>query len=394
MERITIFSLFWDLESKNVQDIHLQNHITMEDVKRRTSKDEDGNTSDKRSVSFRYYMYVKLSDSVIEVCKVAFCNIYGVTPDRVRRLCNHLKDEPQKKMLFQGKLVSLLKNTFNHFPKKKTHIIPKEKFATSHLSADLTVKKMHQLFQEKHPEVKVNYWFYYKIFKEMFNLRFGRPQVDTCVTCESLNTKIKSPALNEVARRSAVAELIVHKRKSKKIYHKLEEVRNKCQSDDSIAGLCFDFMIYSSARLFYYRQLTVNVFCITNLKDNSSKLYIYHEGTCRKGPNEVTSFIHDYLNTELNGRVTTLFLFSDNCGAQNKSNTIVRYCSALAENARFEEVQQYYPVRGHSFLPCDRAFGIIKRAIKRIDRIYTVYQLTEIIVHSSNKFIVHMVHTF
>lgn len=75
---------------------------------------------------------------------------------------------------------------------------------------------MHQLFQEKHPEVKVNYWFYYKIFKEMFNLRFGRPQVNTCVTCESLNTKIKSPALNEVARRSAVAELIVHKRKSKK----------------------------------------------------------------------------------------------------------------------------------------------------------------------------------
>ena len=89
MERITIFSLFWDLESKNVQDIHLQNHITMEDVKRRTSKDEDGNTSDKRSVSFRYY--VKLSGSLIEVCKVEFCNIYGVTPDRVRRLCNHLK---------------------------------------------------------------------------------------------------------------------------------------------------------------------------------------------------------------------------------------------------------------------------------------------------------------
>ncbi|PSN45051.1 hypothetical protein C0J52_04002 [Blattella germanica] len=256
---------------------------------------------------------------------------------------------------------------------------------------------MHQLFQEKHPEVKVNYWFYYKIFKEMFNLRFGRPQVDTCVTCGSLNTKIKSPALNEVARHSAVAELIVHKRKSKKFYHKLEEVRNKCQSDDSIAGLCFDFMMCVQLPdipvqdFFYYRQLTVNVFCITNLKDNSSKLYIYHEGTCRKRPNEVTSFIHDYLNTELNDRVTTLFLFSDNCGGQNKNHTIVRYCSALVENARFEEVHQYYPVRGHSFLPCDRAFGIIKRALKRIDRIYTVYQLTEIIVHSSNKFIVHMV---
>ncbi|PSN38634.1 hypothetical protein C0J52_26971 [Blattella germanica] len=379
MERITIFSLFWDLESKNVQDIHLQSHITMEDVKRRTSKDEDGNTSDKRSVSFRYY--VKLSGSLIEVCKVVFCNIYGVTPDRVRRLCNHLKvnklpedlrRRAPAKNAISGETCKLIEEHIQSFPQKNSHYSQRE---IRYLSADLTVKKMHQLFQEKHPEVK-----------ERFNLRFGRPQVDTCVTCESLNTKIKSPALNEVARRSAVAELIVHKRKSKKFYHKLE-VRNKCQSDDSIAGLCFDFMMCVQLPdipvqdIFYYRQLTVNVFCITNLKDNSSKLYIYHEGTCRKGPNEVTSFIHDYLNTEVNGRVTTLFLFSDNCGGQNKNHTIVRYCSALVENARFEEVHQYYPVLGHSFLPCDRAFGIIKRALKRIDRIYTIYQLTEIIVH-------------
>ncbi|PSN46327.1 hypothetical protein C0J52_15201 [Blattella germanica] len=257
MKRITIFSLFWDLESKNVQDIHLQNHITMEDVKRRTSKDADGNTSDKRSVSFRYY--VKLSGSLIE---------------------------------------------------------------------------------------------------ERFNLRFGRPQVDTCVTCDSQHkNKKKNPALNEVARCFAVAELIVHKRKN----------RNKCQSDDSIAGLCFDFMM-----------------CV-QLPDIPVQDVFYYR-TCRKGPNEVTSFIHDYLNTELNGRVTTLFLFSDNCGGQNKNHTIVRCCSALVENARFEEVHQYYPVRGHSFFPCDRAFGIIKRALKRINRIYTIYQLTEIIVHSSNKY--------
>lgn len=401
MERMTIFSLFWDLESKNVQDIHLQNHITVEDVKRRTAKDEDGHTSDKRSVSFHYY--VKVSGSLIEVCKVAYCNIYGVTPDRVRRLCNHLKvnkvpedlrGRAPAKHAIPGETCRLIEEHIKSFPPKNSHYSQRE---ICYLSADLTVKKMHQLFQEKHPEVKVNYWLYYKIFKERFNLRFGRPQVDTCVTCESLNTKIKSPALNEVARRSAVAELIVHKRKSKKFYHKLDEVRNKCQSDDSIAGLCFDFMMCVQLPdipvqdIFYYRQLTVNMFCITNLKDNSSKLYVYHEGICHKGPNEVTSFIHEYVNTELNDRVKTLFLFSDNCGGQNKNHTIVRYCNALVENARFEEVQQYYPVRGHSFLPCDRAFGIIKRALKRIDRIYTIYQLTEILVHSSKKFSVHMV---
>ncbi|PSN39185.1 hypothetical protein C0J52_14045 [Blattella germanica] len=140
MERITIFYLFWDLESKNVQDIHLQNHITMEDVKRRTSKDEDGNTFDKRSVSFRYY--VKLSGSLTEVCKVAFCNIYGVTPDRVRRLCNHLKvnklpedlrGRAPAKNAISGETCKLIEEHIQSFP-QKTHIIPKEKLATSQLT--------------------------------------------------------------------------------------------------------------------------------------------------------------------------------------------------------------------------------------------------------------------
>jgi len=35
--------------------------------------------------------------------------------------------------------------------------------------------------------------------------------------------------------------------------------------------------------LFYLRQLTVSVFCITNIKANTSSLYIYDEGEEKKG---------------------------------------------------------------------------------------------------------------
>ncbi|KAJ9577660.1 hypothetical protein L9F63_005740, partial [Diploptera punctata] len=45
-----------------------------------------------------------------------------------------------------------------------------------------------------------------------------QPQVDVCSTCEDLNTKIKSSTLNDVAKRAAVAELLVHKRRAKKFY--------------------------------------------------------------------------------------------------------------------------------------------------------------------------------
>lgn len=92
-----------------------------------------------------------------------------------------------------------------------------------------------------------------------------------------------------------------------------------------------------------------------------------------------------------NSKVKSLYLFSDNCGGQNKNHTIVRFCNALVETGRFDEVHQIYPLRGHSFLPCDRAFGTIKRAKQMIDRIYTVRDVVQIISNSSKNFTVLVV---
>lgn len=130
----------------------------------------------------------------------------------------------------------------------------------------------------------MTYWFYHKIFKERFSLRFGRLQVDSCVTCESLNVKIKSSSLNDVAKRVAMAELVVHKRRRRKLYDKIKEMTKVCKKDQTgtIGGLCFNFMMclqlpdIPGQDIFYYKQLTVNVFCITDLKTNESKLYIYY----------------------------------------------------------------------------------------------------------------------
>lgn len=398
MERITLFKNFWDLASKDTQDVFLQSMISKEEVKRRTNKNIE---TCKRTVSFLYY--VKLPDDSLEVCKVAFCNIFGISPDRVRRLCKLLKDNklptdlrgraPSTRAI-PGETCRLIEEHIKSFPQKMSHYSQKIVY---YLSSELTVKKMHQLFKIKFPQLNVNYWFYYKIFKERFSLRFGRPQVDTCVTCEALSVKIKSPCLNEVAKRSAIAELIVHKRRSKKFYSKLDEIRSLCRKDNTVVGLCVDFMMCLQLPdipvqdIFYYRQLTVNLFCITNLKDNSCKLYIYHEGICRKGPNEVTSFIHDYISNYVSPNVKKLYLFSDGCAGQNKNHTLIRYCNALVETKRFNEVWQFYPVRGHSFLPCDRAFGVIKKEKKKFDRIYTVKQLVEIIANSSNNFLIKVV---
>lgn len=77
---------------------------------------------------------------------------------------------------------------------------------------------MHTLFIQKHPDLitVVKYDYYNKYFNTNFVYKFGRPQVDVCSTCEDLHETTKSNTLNDNAKRVAIAELIVHKRRANK----------------------------------------------------------------------------------------------------------------------------------------------------------------------------------
>lgn len=65
-------------------------------------------------------------------------------------------------------------------------------------------------------------------------------------------------------------------------------------------------------------------------------------------------------------------------------------------NGRFTEIHQYFPVRGHSFLPCDRDCGLIKRIVRRRDRIFTPMEYVSIIANAKKTrpyFVVKLVQT-
>ena len=92
---------------------------------------------------------------------------------------------------------------------------------------------------------------------------------------------------------------------------------------------------------------------------------------------------------------TEVHVYSDNFRGQNKNHALNRVFLALTDTGRFDRIEQYYPIRGHSYLPCDRDFAVIKRKLKRYDRVYTVHQITELIITSSTtgKFTVEEVAT-
>lgn len=110
-----------------------------------------------------------------------------------------------------------------------------------------------------------------------------------------------------------------------------------------------------------------------------------------KGANDVCSMLLKYINTSIPHSVKKLYLFSDGCPGQNKNNTVVRFLCSLIQISRFNKIEHYFPIRGHSYLPNDRNFGTIKRKLKLHDRIYVPDQYKELIKASSSKFEVEMV---
>lgn len=395
--------------TKNEQDIYLQSMIELFIPKDTSKRANDLANTKHKTVSCKYYVEIRTGKK--KVCKSAFISLHGITVKRCRRL-TELKKENKIPQDLRGKAVGSrsnvipgeysfeIHNFIESLDKKEIHY--SNDIKKQYLSSSLNIKKLHEMFLNRNPEMtgKVNYQFFRQYFNLNFDLSFGRPQIDVCSKCEELNVKIKDPHLNDGAKRTATAELIVHKRRASKFYKKVKEIEEKCANNETVLGLSFDYMqnlplpTLPVQEIFYYRQLWVYEFCIHNMRTGKGTFYSYHEGQALKGPNEVSTFINDYVNKFIPHSITDLHLFCDGCPGQNKNNTVIRFLMALSVQ-RNMMIHLYFPVRGHSFNDCDRNFSVVKRKIRREDRVFTHQQYIDLIVQSSNteKFNVEKVNT-
>lgn len=267
-----------DFVNKDTQDLHLQRLIEMAPASRKRRRKADSNK--ERGASFTYH--VLCYGEKLKVCQKAFISLHGISEKRVKRLRDLLmqgkspKDQrgrhPSQKAVTVPEQTKI-QNHISSYPVKESHYSGR---TYQYLDARLTIKAMYDMFKEKHPESNVKYHYYRQYFHEHFELSFGRPQVDTCVVCEELKLKLKSPHLNDVAKRVAAAELLIHRRRAKKFYSSLKESEQKCQDSINTHATAIDYMQnlplphIPIQTIFYLRQLWVNVFCIYDLKSKKS----------------------------------------------------------------------------------------------------------------------------
>ena len=177
----------------------------------------------------------------------------------------------------------------------------------------------------------------------------------------------------------------LHLRKAQVFYDKKKNARISTKNSETSVALAMDYSknlplpIVSSNDVYYKRQLSVYLFNIHNLTDNDSCFFIYDETVAKKGSNDVCSMLQLFLNSFVSDSVKHLTLFCDSCGGQNKNYTVFRFLYYLVNTAkRFQSLHVIYPIRGHSYMECDKNFSLINQKSK----VYTVDEWAEVAANS------------
>lgn len=260
----------------------------------------------------------------------------------------------------------------SHYGRNKT---PHRRY----LASTLSIKRMWEIFKEEYNgDLNVTYWLYVCIFMNEFNLGFGSPKTDVCSFCTGHQAKIKVET-DVDKKKELVTELLVHKSRARKFYSLLAT-----KEDDTTLVVSFDLMQNqplpksSIGEAYYARQLWLYVLGIIEHKATGDKntpgeqlkedvhFYSWGEQELGRGANQVASALKDFIDRRLESapHIRKVVLYSDSCIGQNKNYAVLGMLHILSTKHNVD-MEHVFPIRGHSYMPADRAFGRVEKMLRR-----------------------------
>lgn len=210
-----------------------------------------------------------------------------------------------------------------------------------------------------------------KVFNTEFNLGFGSPKTDICSTCLQFQEKIKVET--DIGKKTDLITLKrVHSLRAKAFYDVLKSQDERtltlsfdCQKNQPLPKLP-DQSTYYSRQFYIYNLTIVQGSSKHKLTKENVFSYVWGEEEYSKDSNTVASAVYHRLNTTDLTDIHLIRLISDGCGGQNKNTILIGMCCKwLIPHPGIKNIEVYFPITGHSYLPSDRVFGHIEREIKR-----------------------------
>lgn len=412
--KLEIFNAFWDIGDFNLQNSYIFGCIEKIPIKRRYCNNPEGSYKQNTFV-FR----IKLKNgSLLRVCKKSFMGIHGLqnSRGRINNIINKIKknnlttppcdkrgkhsSRPHKT---SPEAVNGVHEHIKAMPKYRSHYSRQENPNKVYLGCELTIRSLYRdyylSFCQERGLPTVSEDKYRRIFCEQYNIGFKFPKSDTCNKCDSLQIVIDDPNKDEDDKNKAKQEKELHLRKADSVRDKMREYTAQSKdSPEDVHVITVDLQQtlptpkLSCGPAFYCRKLWTYNVGIHNCGTGRGFMFMWDESMAKRGSDEIGSCILKYLSVA-NVRAKKLVIFSDNCGGQNKNWNIMSMWSHLVNTKRFQVIEHYFLIAGHTFLPSDRDFAKIEKYhVQHCQNVYSPEQWREIIIRcgTKHKFIVTM----
>ncbi|KAL4153193.1 hypothetical protein QTP88_001026 [Uroleucon formosanum] len=356
--RETVFKSYYALGCHNLQTSFLCSLITVLKKNRTYNK----NTPSRKKFFKRSF---KISDG--RITRALIHKVGGNTPPKDARgksaAVNKVSNERRVEVI----------HFIKKFPTSTSHYSRHKNLNKNYLRSNLNISIMYNLYKQEHND-PVSMYVFRQIFDQDFNLSFHPPVFDSCKKCDIFITKIKTASEEDKVKLNEEHEL--HLRKAEAARNGMDSDVQAAKTDNQTTVIAFDLMktlatpSLSVGVAYYKRQLWTYNLGIHNLSTNDAYMYVWDESIASRGPQEIGScilhFVKNYVNTE------KLIMYSDQCGGQNRNIKMALICNFIvcSDHLSPTQIHHKFLVSGHSYLPCDRDFGVIEKQKKYHPEIY------------------------
>lgn len=346
------------------------------------------------------YNYAFLSDSgeTINVCKEFFQKCLQVTSNRVYRALDSTtvnpsaKDQrgrrPSPKKTRQADM-NVLIEYIKRFPRYKSHY-GRASSDREYLSPHLNIIKMYREYKiicDSRNIPILSEYIFREAFNKKFNLSFKTPKIDTCKTCDVIQTKLSADDLTYEEREIELANKGKHDEDvTQTKLNFLDDINMARDSNGEIQCITFDLEktletpSLSTSAAYYSRKLWTYNLCVYDEVEKKAHMYIWSENVASRGAQEIASCLKFHITNNLPEETKHIILYSDGCAGQNRNiKMVLMLKKIMLQSQHLKGITQKFFVSGHSYNSCDRCFSLIEKQKRVTSQIFTVNHWIQLI---------------
>lgn len=374
-EQKLIFDEYWKIGEYNLRRAYVSGCIEIH-TKKTALNIKHATTPRNRPYTYKYFL--KISNKRQQVCQQCFKKTIDESDKFIKNTIKKMIESSSFTTPADSRGKSIPKNKIseekcndiiNHiksFPLYESHY-SRQRSSQMYFETGLNLSIMYKLYC-KERDNPVSITKYTEIFKTL-NIKFKKPKIDTCNTCDIFQMKIKTSSGDELEK--VQKEQAEHHRIADFGYESKRIDINATKQDNKSVVFVFDLQQvlptpYLTSNLSYYkRHLSVYNLTIHDCKSGIPHCYMWHEGMAGRGANEVSSCLFKHLSCLKTG-CSSVILYSDNCFGQNKNSIVATMMAVVARNiSEIEIIDHKFLEVGHTHLECDSDHSLIEKKKKR-----------------------------